>query len=178
MNIEVRIGPQTVDWYLIEPISRAFDTLNLREIMPTFRLGPISAINVMVIELCTVLSDFRQGETLTLVELLLRTKRCKATDARDHVFSLLNLASDSWKMDIVPDYGHDADLTLVYKSAAQEILQSSGLWDILFTEKYVEDIETYEFPSWVPDWRMAGSVPSHITKLDPILRWWSFASVR
>lgn len=70
----------------------------------------------------------------------------KATDARDKIYGLLGLASDSKKLGIIPDYSKSA--TEVYADVARAMI-ADGHTTILAWCQQPTGVE--QFPSWVPD---------------------------
>ncbi|KAJ3548135.1 hypothetical protein NM208_g1161 [Fusarium decemcellulare] len=73
-----------------------------------------------------------------------------ATDPRDRIFALLNLAGDKDYFSTFPDYSLSVEE--VYKETARKILQQ-GCVDLLMFCQTPKKITS--LPSWVPDWSMA-----------------------
>jgi len=93
------------------------------------------------------------GEQESLRSLLQRTcifrpagKPLEATDARDKIYGLLGLASDSEKLGISPDYKKST--TDVYTDVARALI-ADGHTTILAWCQQPTSVE--QFPSWVPD---------------------------
>ncbi|KAM0437811.1 hypothetical protein ACHAPT_002176 [Fusarium lateritium] len=72
-----------------------------------------------------------------------------ASDPRDRVFALLNLAADKDHFDAFPDYSLSVEE--VYKEMARKMLQQ-GYIDLFMYCQAPRKIES--LPSWVPDWTM------------------------
>ncbi|KAF4338933.1 heterokaryon incompatibility [Fusarium beomiforme] len=72
-----------------------------------------------------------------------------ATDPRDRIFGLLNLAGDKDHFDKFPDYSMTVEE--VYREAAFKILQQ-GTIDLLMYCQRPRKLPS--LPSWVPDWSM------------------------
>jgi hypothetical protein len=90
-----------------------------------------------------------------LLELLLRFRSSKASDARDKIFGLMGLSSDCGPggLDIKVNYNHT--LREVYLNVAQAMLYRD--LEILsvqpMKERSSEGTTDLNLPSWVPDWR-------------------------
>ncbi|KAF4977302.1 hypothetical protein FZEAL_6190 [Fusarium zealandicum] len=72
-----------------------------------------------------------------------------ASDPRDRIFALLNLADDKDDFTAFPDYTMTVEE--VYKETARRILQQGHI-DVLMYCQYPKKITS--LPSWVPDWSM------------------------
>ncbi|KAF4448762.1 hypothetical protein F53441_7869 [Fusarium austroafricanum] len=72
-----------------------------------------------------------------------------ATDTRDRIFALLNMASDKDYFDKFPDYSMSVEE--VYRETACKILQQ-GTIDVLMYCQRPRKVSS--LPSWVPDWSM------------------------
>ncbi|PVH77413.1 hypothetical protein DL98DRAFT_534855 [Cadophora sp. DSE1049] len=70
----------------------------------------------------------------------------EATDPRDRIYSLLDIAGDISALQIVPNYQHSVQQ--VYTDAAREILKK-GRWYFLL---FCHERKLQSLPSWVPDW--------------------------
>ena len=101
----------------------------------------------------------RNGENETvspedLSWLLWRTRTLGCSDPRDKVFAILNLAAESSRSSLRPDYG--VKLDSLYISVAKEILlhgpSEEDISSRLFESLTVP--ASRELPSWVPDWRL------------------------
>ncbi|KAH7394379.1 heterokaryon incompatibility protein-domain-containing protein [Pyrenochaeta sp. MPI-SDFR-AT-0127] len=101
---------------------------------------------------------------IPILELLLNNAPCKATDARDMVFSLIWLATDveaigvqdreqynglsvNEKRQVLLDY--DRSPEQVYIDLVHVLANTHNSLDILSFNGYVKDLT---LPSWVPDW--------------------------
>lgn len=74
----------------------------------------------------------------------------QATDDRDRIFSLLNLANDKHKFSNFPDYNKTT--TDVYVEAARLFLEHGEL-ELLQCNQFPKNLDS--LPSWAPDWSMA-----------------------
>ncbi|KAF5601394.1 heterokaryon incompatibility protein [Fusarium pseudoanthophilum] len=72
-----------------------------------------------------------------------------ATDPRDRIFALLNLAGDRDHFDLFPDYSLTVEE--VYREAACKVLEQ-GTIDVLMYCQRPRKLSM--LPSWVPDWSM------------------------
>lgn len=72
-----------------------------------------------------------------------------ATDPRDRIFSVLQLAKDKAEFSFFPDYTWTCER--IYREAALTMLKQGHI-DILAYCQLPED--SSDIPSWVPDWRM------------------------
>lgn len=104
--------------------------------------------------LCQVLNpatahfDLALRTTLTLDNLLDKSGQSKATDPRDKVFALPNIASDALSMNLLADY--NMTLEEVYITVARLIVALEGDLAILgFADNTAW--EQNSLPSWVPD---------------------------
>lgn len=88
--------------------------------------------------------------TITLVQALedvnVKGYGLQATDARDHIYGLLSLASDAEALGVVPDYAKP--YPQLYVEVAQALIETQGLRILTFCNSMTD-----EMPSWAPDWR-------------------------
>ncbi len=81
-----------------------------------------------------------------------------ASDQRDRIYALLNLAADTGDLGIVPDYSDSLTTDLLYTRVARAMLESpaGGIQHVLglvqFPKKIMNDeAAAQRLPSWVPD---------------------------
>jgi hypothetical protein len=99
-------------------------------------------------------TSLKDQDDRSLYDLLKIHCTSRATDPRDKIYALINLANDRSEKypDLVQDYS--LDTSQVYMQAATSILVGSQTLDILSlwqVDYRANDVET--LPSWVPDWR-------------------------
>lgn len=88
-------------------------------------------------------------ETKKLLNLLVSSRTNKASDWRDKVYALMNLASDYVSQNITPDYSDSSTVSHLYASVAADFI-SSGQITILHHAGIPVNIP--DLPSWAPDW--------------------------
>jgi len=96
----------------------------------------------------------RQEASVDLLSLLCRYRQFDATNARDKVFALLNLAADdpiTQDTRVLPDYSKG--VASVYRDAAIAIMEGTTSLNILRVP--IAERCTLQLPSWVPDWSRA-----------------------
>ncbi|KAF7517221.1 hypothetical protein G7054_g13881 [Neopestalotiopsis clavispora] len=94
-----------------------------------------------------------------LVEWLLRTRRSKATDARDKLYALMSLASDGRRMILAPNYTQD--LLQICRDTTAQMLRV-GHRTAVFLMAHRTD-ERQGWPSWVPNWSRIKDQPRWVT---------------
>ncbi|KAK3695805.1 heterokaryon incompatibility protein-domain-containing protein [Podospora appendiculata] len=97
-----------------------------------------------------------QASTMELLDFLIATWRCKASDPRDKVFALLGLVKDASRYGLVADYG--LSTAEVYIGIAAFFLCHHGLLDVLklCSSSGRGRMQTVDgLPSWAPDWSNA-----------------------
>jgi hypothetical protein len=100
--------------------------------------------------------------TVSLLGLLLRHQRCKASDQRDKIYSFSGLIEASSPESIVP-VTYVEDVTKIYQDLAVQILKNSQTLDILSCPPTLHDSLVKKMPSWVPDWSRSSSMKSSHT---------------
>jgi hypothetical protein len=87
--------------------------------------------------------------SLSLLSLLIMTRRFEVTDPRDKIYGLLSVASDLDKLKIEPNYSNS--VKDVYIDVTHRLINTMGSLKVL---GFVETLKHDEgLPSWVPDWR-------------------------
>ena len=128
---------------------------------------------------------WRELQRPDLMECLLATKNCSATDPRDNIFGILNLVDEEARSLVQVDYALDI-ITVYAYATASAIIQRGGLDAILpyvcsrrdltpmdlgtiSDNRYEKALDfDHGWPSWVPDWDNHG--PCAITQLANIPR--------
>lgn len=87
---------------------------------------------------------------LSLLNLLAMSRSSGATDPRDKVYALLNLADDEVAKMIKPDYSAENTVTKVYIDVAKKYVQQRVDQEIFYHAGI--DHLVAGLPSWVPDW--------------------------
>jgi hypothetical protein len=137
----------------------------------TLRLGrSVASLGLDLHQLRTLtLSAHREGKILgsppteeaeTVVhgpirisDLMLQFEHYQASDPRDKIYALLDLAGDGES--IVPNY--NAPLETVYTSLVQVLVQKWKDFDIIC--KHHRGYNSLNLPSWVPDWTVKRALP-------------------
>jgi len=88
------------------------------------------------------------GNSIRLLESLVASFRCGATDQRDKVFALLGLATDSQSPLLEPIYSKS--WAQVYKDVVRFFVERDNRLDVLCASNHNRPYT--ELPSWVPDW--------------------------
>ncbi|CAG8958443.1 hypothetical protein HYFRA_00011120 [Hymenoscyphus fraxineus] len=106
----------------------------------------------------------------TLLRTLYRTGPALASDARDKIYAILNLACDS--PDIVPHPDYKVSTAETYTQATIKIIENSKCLDILSLAgpTVYERVLDIQLPSWVPDFshRVTSTINSSISSLTPV----------
>lgn len=87
---------------------------------------------------------------LSLLNLLAMSRSSGATDPRDKVYTLLNLADDEVAKMIKPDYSAENTVAEVYIDVAKKYVQQRADQEIFYHAGI--DHLVAGLPSWVPDW--------------------------
>lgn len=105
-------------------------------------LQNLSELGVLMMDAFRILHLRRQGQTLTLAQLMEFSEHSSCQDLRDRVYAMIGLASDCQEKQIVPDYGksktevyedviwmhmHASNLTYDYHGHAQSTVYFSQL---------------------------------------------------
>lgn len=107
---------------------------------------------LMELGLCEILSG--GDNSLSLIDILERSRHASCTDPRDRIFALLNISNDKESIGLQPDYTSTVSET--YKLAAQALVVA-GHGHRLLRNGWLSDSEL-DLPSWAPDWSLE-SVP-------------------
>lgn len=86
----------------------------------------------------------------TLEKLLFQHWNAAASDARDKVYSMFRMASDSDAYGIVVDYGEGVTATELFTDVVKKSIEISGSLSIILPRRRRN--RTPHLPSWVPDW--------------------------
>jgi hypothetical protein len=159
-NISVSCGNKTFDMGLIGPALHMLDYVKSLGYEPFEAMKDGDNDDVTVPwdthprKLVDLQKSTNSGYTwVGLSHLLIKARGCKATDARDFVFSVLGLA-DPEVYPIVPSYRDDMR-TILVTAAGAAVQQESGL-DLFGACQNPE--RKHGFPSWVPnlaeDWKV------------------------
>ena len=107
--------------------------------------------NLALVSIALTRQALSNGNPLRLLSLLLRHRLAQTTDPRDKVFALCGIAADAGpdSLDIRIDY-HLPNID-VYRNVAVAMMSKGRDLDVLSTPK---DVESLDFPSWVPDFSL------------------------
>ena len=106
------------------------------------------------------LATWQPESTMTLFELLYRTRSRQATDSRDKVFSVLNLVRD--KTARLPTVDYTRDVAKVYTETARCIMLKDRNLDLLAAVDYSDFSKRLPgMPSWIPNWGEVLKEPSN-----------------
>jgi hypothetical protein len=87
------------------------------------------------------------GYVDTIYNLLVETRDSEATDARDKIYAILGLASDTNDLDIKPDY--ELSTAEIFTQLAARVIKSHQSLDCLGSAGIVKH---KDIPSWAADW--------------------------
>lgn len=98
-----------------------------------------------------------EGPLGSLLTLLAETRRFKATDPRDKIFSLLGISNEGSNVDFQRDNNlqpsYRKDVVEVYRDLARfYIAKEPQELDVLSHVQHTNDLTGGSFPSWVPKW--------------------------
>ena len=123
-----------------------------------------------------------QPGQLDLVDLVSMSRYAGATDPREKLYALFNLARDRKK----PKYGgngpvmhleidYTQPVKRVYVDAAKAMIASTGIQDVL-QQAYREHKSIPDLPTWVPDWSVSKKESSvnKLKRFPKIQRWGAF----
>jgi hypothetical protein len=142
-SAKVMYGDKSVPW---DDFANAVSACGALGVVPT-HINPLDASPA---ELIAVLQrEFRHGQRLGLLTLLIAFRHCKATDPRDMVYALCGLVGQGTP-NIMPDYS--LHVTDVYKRVAAELLKGPYSLDITQVPRPLSSSISPSLPSWCPDW--------------------------
>lgn len=106
--------------------------------------------------------EIQTGDPPSLLWSLASFRHFESSNPRDKLYSLLGISKQTYGL--MPDY--DKSVTEVYVSLVQEIIDQTGILDILAMATIslsikAEEEEKLALPSWTPDWRF----PNPLTEL-------------
>ena len=152
-DVLIQVGKQNVAWELL---GLYLDVVGHHDfkglILGTMNYG-ILEVQGAILQLRRMLNAGEQGRQASLIELLMRSEGAKASDSRDQVYSLLNMASDTGALGLRPDYSDAKSFKQLYIETTQAMLRSGDSWNVLYAKGTEGGLQTAELPSWVPDWR-------------------------
>ena len=150
-NAIVICGSEVIRWRDIDRAHRLLYVLR-RHRLDHQDIETLKFIENRLWLLCTVWFDLNHYQQRKPLDYLLRNvSRMKATDPRDLVYALLNLASDAEQLDIVADYS--ITVSEVYVNTATALIKQRGL-ELLSQRLSTEGSQRLPLPSWVPDWSL------------------------
>lgn len=105
---------------------------------------------IQLYNLANIKSRRLEGSSVNFLEILESFRHSKATDLRDKVYSLLNLASETYRNSIVPDYSTSNTVTSVFLDLARYAVTMGDIELLLRNAGGSQTVSG--LPSWVPDW--------------------------
>jgi len=97
----------------------------------------------------------RNGESTTLLTLLLFYRRFSATNLRDKIYALCGLASDAGLDDLSVRIDYNIEPANLYREVAIQMLSKGRYLDILSVPRIPGPSKVGPLPSWVPDWSVS-----------------------
>jgi hypothetical protein len=94
------------------------------------------------------------------IELLDHSRKCGATDGRDHVYAMLGLVDETYGMHV--DYSEQNTFQAVFTQLARSMIENEGDLEVLAHAHSGFSVSSHlnlkhsmtNLPSWVPDWSM------------------------
>jgi hypothetical protein len=147
----VCLGQETITWQAFCSAQNSLDGM-VESLLPyalSSRLSPFNQAR----------EDYSKLFEHRLLHLLVTYRHFAASDPRDKIYALAGL-SENWPLALSPDY--TINIRKIYIIAATTILKLEQNLDILDVPRShcVESSQDLGLPTWVPDWRFPGSVPS------------------
>jgi hypothetical protein len=105
---------------------------------------------IQLYNLANIRSRHRDGSAVNFLEILESFRHSKVTDPRDKVYSLLGLASETYRSGIVPDYSTSNTVTSVFMDLARYAVAIGDVELLLRNAGASQTV--FGLPSWVPDW--------------------------
>jgi hypothetical protein len=136
-------GNRRVAWNDIVMANRLLDYALGEISLTSFKL----ACNPRVSELHDLRALRETFRQLPLVYLLSTIRSCEATDPRDKVYAALPIAQYGDKKDLCPNYSMPVED--IYREVAISIITQDKNLDLL---AYCYPGQSFDIPSWVPDW--------------------------
>ncbi|KAH7142718.1 heterokaryon incompatibility protein-domain-containing protein [Dactylonectria estremocensis] len=147
----LQCGSKTISWYLARRALRLLRETVLPDASMRKGLYPSP---VMWLPHAFAGTSTRDWDSLSY--LMRSTSQSGCTDPRDRVYALLGLVPKKLADKIVPDY--DASAAQVFQNAFLAFLQvNSNLILLKFCDNKLRS-ETWDGPSWVPDWQVGVTV--------------------
>ncbi|KAH7374846.1 heterokaryon incompatibility protein-domain-containing protein [Plectosphaerella cucumerina] len=147
----MQCGNKTVSWYLVRRALRLLRETVLPDAAMRRGLYPAPA---MWLPHAFAATSTRDWDSLSY--LMRSTSQSGCTDPRDRVYALLGLVPRRLAEKIVPDY--DASAAQVFQDAFMAFLEvNENLILLKFCDSGMRS-ETWDGPSWVPDWQVGVTV--------------------
>jgi hypothetical protein len=105
---------------------------------------------IQLYNLANIKSRHLEGVSVNFIEILESFRHTKATDPRDKVYSLLSLASETYRNSIVPNYYPSNTVTSVFLHLARIAITIGDIEPLLRNAEGPQTVSG--LPSWVPDW--------------------------
>ncbi|RDW57329.1 hypothetical protein BP5796_12779 [Coleophoma crateriformis] len=151
-NLTIVYGPMVAPWEMFVDAARLCfrgGTSTTLSSFPRENMIVLEFFRGQVLDIDRMRHLWRSGKQPALLSLLRRFSGRKATDDRDKVYALLNLASDG--LSFIPDYTQD--VSAVFQTTVLEIIRQSTKLNVLSGDLGRKDRQ--DLPSWVPDWSAA-----------------------
>jgi len=97
----------------------------------------------------------KNGESTTLLTLLLFYRRFSATNLRDKIYALCGLASDASLDNLSVRIDYNIEPANLYREVAIQMLSKGRYLDILSVPRVPGPSKVGPLPSWVPDWSVS-----------------------
>lgn len=99
--------------------------------------------------------DFKNGEGIPLLNLLLFYRRFSATNLKDKIYALYGLASDTGPDNLAVRIDYNIETADSYREVAIQILRKGRYLDILSVPRVPGRSKVGPLPSWVLDWSVS-----------------------
>lgn len=115
---------------------------------------------VQLYNLANIKGLHQDGIAMNFLEILESFRHSKARDPRDKVYSLLSLASETYRKGIIPDYSPSNTVKSVFVDLARYAVSVGDIELLLRNAGGNQTISG--LPSWVPDWTLGSQnvIPS------------------
>lgn len=144
-KVWVQYGSHYVNWNVIVQVSKACQNTGYLGAY-TIQSSAAGTHSAVVVDLLK-----NSKEEATLINLLALTRFYGATDHRDRVFALLNIAVDGKDFEN-PDYGPTNTAQKVYRSVAKISLEQHRSLECLSSAGLSSGDRLPDLPTWVPNW--------------------------